>query len=128
MLRRHRQGGRAHEGGFKLQHQQEVLNFLCTRANRLKEITPRMAWKLAMARRHDLDYETAWDDQLEPQVIHHGLILPEKIPLLISPAMRRSTEPPPIVPDLDPTPSIPDPAPHPDPDPPPPAASLPSGS
>jgi len=32
MLRRHRQGGRAHEGGFKLQHQQEVLNFLCTRA------------------------------------------------------------------------------------------------
>ena len=35
-------------GGFELAVQQEVLDFICTHGQRLKEISPRMAWKLAL--------------------------------------------------------------------------------
>jgi hypothetical protein len=93
MLRRHRIGARPSEGGFKLEHQQEILEFMCVNGRRLRELTPRMAWQLAMARRHDADWETAWKEKLMPTVQWPALILPEETPLLMSPKMRRATEP-----------------------------------
>jgi hypothetical protein len=68
MLRPHRIGARPSEGGFKLEHQQEVLEFMCVNGRRLRGLTPRMAWQLAMARRHDPDWGTAWKDKLMPTV------------------------------------------------------------
>ena len=91
MLRRHRQGGRPSEGEFKLVHQQEVLEFICKYGDRLVELTPRMAWKLAMARRHDPNYEGGMGGTTGTEYEWPGLILPEP-PRLISPAIRRSTE------------------------------------
>jgi hypothetical protein len=90
MLRRHRQGGRPEEGGFKLQHQQEVLGFLSQNARRLPEVTPRMAWKLAMTRRHDPEWEQGWRELLLPHVRWPTIELPDNVPLLISPKMRRA--------------------------------------
>ena len=115
MLRRHpQQDRRGDRGGFKLIHQQEVLEFICQNARRLKEISPRMAHKLAMARRNDPHYEAAWKDQLADQILHPNLILPESTPLLISPAMKKKAAASPAPePDTDPpaSPSSPDLAP-----------------
>ena len=107
MLRRHRQGGRPEEGGFKLQHQQEVLAFLCHNARRLPEVTPRMAWKLAMTRRHDPEWEQGWRELLLPHVRWPMIELPD-VPLLISPMMRRAEAPEP--PSSEPDPSDADPS------------------
>ncbi len=125
MLRRHRQGGRSEEGGFKLQHQQEVLAFLCQNARRLPEVTPRMAWKLAMTRRHDPEWEQGWRELLLPHV-RWPIELPDNVPLLISPKMRRAEAPEP--PSSEPDPSDPDPPEPPapsDPDPPAPEPPTP---
>lgn len=94
MLRRHPQlDHRGDRGGFKLVHQQEVLDFLCTHARRLKEISPRMAFKLAKARRDDPHYEEAWGEQLAEHALYPGLILPDEPPKLISPTMKKATHP-----------------------------------
>ena len=102
MFDRSRQGARPNEGGFELAHQQEVLQFLCDNGRRLPELTPRFAWKLAMARRHDPDWEATWSGYLQPRSVHPGLILPDSVPQLISPSMRRAIDPQPPTPDPQP--------------------------
>jgi hypothetical protein len=99
MLRRHPQGDfRNDRGGFRLAIQQEVLDFMCTHGRRLKEISPRMAYKLAAARRDDPSWEQAWEEQLAPKALWQGLMLPDDLPRLWSPAMKyeqeRALEPP----------------------------------
>jgi hypothetical protein len=99
MLRRHPQGDfRNDRGGFKLAVQQEVLDFICTHGQRLKEISPRMAWKLAAARRDDPSWEDAWTEQLAPNPLWNGLILPDDPPHLLSPAMKHAQRQPPASP------------------------------
>jgi hypothetical protein len=102
MLRRHPQQDHGNRrGGFKLEVQQAVLDFMCNNARRLTEISPRMAWKLAMARRDDPHYEDAWKQQLSPHVRYPALILPDMPPRLtarsgktVSPVIPQTPEPP----------------------------------
>jgi hypothetical protein len=80
MLRGHRIGEtNGTNGGFNLDTQNAVIHFLCKNALRLKEITPRMAHKLAMSRRNDPDWEQAWKEQLLVKPAHK-IELPERIP------------------------------------------------
>jgi hypothetical protein len=102
MLRRHPQGDfRNDRGGFKLAIQQEVLDFICTQGRRLKEISPRMAYKLAAARRDDPSWEQAWEEQLKPKALWHGLILPDDPPRLLSPSLKRAQMQTPEPPEAD---------------------------
>lgn len=115
MLLRHPQQDHGNRrGGFPLVIQQEVLDFLCVNARRLTEISPRMACKLAMARRDDPSYEMAWKQYLAPRVLHPALVLPDETPQLVSRAMRSaamcSTKPEPE-PDPDREPGSPTPKP-----------------
>ena len=66
-----------------------------------------MAWKLAMARRHDPEWEQGWRELLLPHVRWPMIELPD-VPLLISPKMRRAEAPEP--PSSEPDPSDADPS------------------
>ena len=52
------------EGAFSAEVVNEVLRFFCENAERLKEISPRAIWKLAMSRRNDPNYQAAWKEAL----------------------------------------------------------------
>jgi hypothetical protein len=53
-----------------------------------------MAYKLATACRDDPSWQDAWEEQLAPKALWHGLILPDDPPRLLSPAMKRAQERP----------------------------------
>ena len=93
MLRRNPQA-RLNEGGFKLAHQQEVLDFFCRYANQLLEVNPRMAWRLADARKkHGPAYIDYWKAQLSDRYLR-AINPPDVVPQLLSPAMKRDGAPP----------------------------------
>jgi transposase len=122
MLRRHRHMATGHGndggGGFKLVEQQDVLNFLCTHARRLKEVTPRMAVRLAQMRRTDPNWQRAFMGMLAPEIVHPRLILPDeppKLTLLVRPHHQSEEGKPPtqdrvVRPDVPPVQSPDDPA------------------
>ena len=80
MLRGHPMGARDNNsGGFSAEHVNDVLRFFCEHGQHLKEVSPRMAHKLAMSRRHDSHYEDAWKAQLSPTEIRL-LVIPGVVP------------------------------------------------
>jgi hypothetical protein len=66
-------------GGFSAEHVNDTIQFFCKNALRLKEISPRMAWKLCQSRRVDPDYQLAWREQITT-VPRWRIELPDKIP------------------------------------------------
>lgn len=62
MLRVHPVIGDKNSGGFNRQISQEVIDFFCTHAQRLPELTPRLAFRLAEMRRSRKDWRQEWDD------------------------------------------------------------------
>jgi hypothetical protein len=91
MLGKHRQGSKdGINGGFSLEHTNDVIRFFCDNARRLKEISPRMAWKLAKARRTDPYYADAWKEQLADTTLYPALVLPEVIPLRVPPSTKKA--------------------------------------
>ena len=81
MLRNHPMAGR---GGFKLDVAQDVLNFFCTTAPYLQELSPRFVNRLAITRHDQEDWQMKFSEMVSEKVRHPGLILPQQVPQILA--------------------------------------------
>jgi phage N-6-adenine-methyltransferase len=81
MLRNHPMAGR---GGFKLDVAQDVLNFFCTKAPYLQELSPRFVNRLAITRHDQEDWQIKFSEIVSEKVRHPGLILPQQVPQILA--------------------------------------------
>ena len=81
MLRNHPMAG---TGGFKLDVAQDVLNFFCTKAPYLQELSPRFVNRLAIIRQRERDWQMEFAEMVSEKVRYPGLILPQQVPQILA--------------------------------------------